>query len=133
MGLNLEGKREIIIPTCIHYSFLSARKDSMIKLAGGRGKYQPLKRDSCCSAFYHFAVFCAKQHLFITLLIFLITFLVKYSSNAIYSSSQNSKADSVDLIGISLINGSFNYSFPYKSTFLLLWYIKKDLGSHTEI
>lgn len=64
-------------------------------------------------------------HLFITLLIFLLTFLVKYSGNAIHSSPQNSKADSVDLVDISLINGSFNYSYPYKCTLLLLWYIKK--------
>ena len=64
-------------------------------------------------------------HLFITLLVFLLTFLVKYSSNAIHSSPQNSKADCID--------DQRQFDQWQLQPLLLLWYIKKDLGKHTGI
>lgn len=127
MGLKSEGKRDIINNSYLYsLQFSKGKKRHYDKVGGDRGKHQSLKIDFCCSAFYHFAVFCAKlHHLFITLLIFLITFLVTYSSNAIYSSSQNSKADKCWLDRYQLDQWQLQLLIPLQMYILVITVYKK--------
>lgn len=68
-------------------SFLRARKDNLIKSGRGcRREYWLLKLYFYCSAFHHFATFCAKRPSFHYFINISIIFLVKYFSHLFLTS-----------------------------------------------